>query len=139
MNLEILVKEVRKSRELGMSIEEARVSNLELYKSLIDDYGDELYKAFRSALEEPTMIEIEARKKAQLDKVESIVKRGGKSLTKDLNKFVRRNKVVTIVEVNGVLRKYGYEPTFWNEHLRFRNGKFENVKEHYKLIKRVLS
>ena len=61
--------------------------------------------------------------------------KSNKNVAKVVNSAVG---VLTVEYLNGELKRYGYEPTFWSAHER--NGRYgvEHVKAHYKNILRVI-
>ena len=68
--------------------------------------------------------------KKSKDRVEKSIK------SKKFNTLANEIPFVGVAYINGKLVEYGYEPTFWNSHLRNQNGKMVNVKEHFKVIRR---
>ena len=74
----------------------------------------------------------------KLDKVENIIIKGI-NIAPNINKVLGDDFDEYVIEVNGILKRYGYVPTNWSEHERVRNGNIEFVREHYKTIKRILN
>ena len=116
--------------------------NKNVLKRMIDDGKSDkaIEKMYFSGIAHKAKMDEERKAKAKAKRLKEIEDSKARVINKikarKFNKLGNEIPFVGVAYINGKLVEYGYEPTFWNAHLRFRNGRVENVKEHFKVIRR---
>ncbi len=109
-------------------------------KSILKMFNDALARDEAKRLQDIEDAKREAylnSREYKLERVESIIKRGV-NIAPQINNELGDRFNEFVVDVNGILKRYGYIATNWSEHERVRNGNIELVREHYKTIKRLI-